>query len=437
MPSANFFDILVVVDTRLIQLYGINIIHKEKRMKRLIAYIMVLSIMMPFVRVYGDVPEVTAPSAILIDAETGKVLYEKNADEKRYPASTTKVMTGLLAVEHGKLDEIVTIGTNPPLVEIGSSQIYLVPGEQLTMEQLLYALMLESANDAAVAIAEHISGSVEEFAKLMNSRARELGATSTNFVNPNGLHNDNHYTTARDLAMIAKHAMTLEKFRAVVKEVKYTIPKTNKQEERNYITNSNKLIWEIYDRFRYEYATGIKTGYTTKAKQCLVGGAKKGDLELISVVMGAEGQNMYSDTVALFEYGFSSFQKVQILKKNQIVTTVSIKEGQEKINLLAAEDFSMILSESEKENITTEIETKAGFREPIEKGEVLGEMIVYADGKEVKKIGLLSSVAVEAEKKPSMWWLWVIAGFLLYRTIVTIYKVRRRKKYRNVTYIKR
>ncbi|HRS22494.1 MAG TPA: hypothetical protein P5510_12080, partial [Clostridia bacterium] len=114
-----------------------------------------------------------------------------------------------------------------------------------------------------------------------------------------------------------------------------------------------------------------------------------------------------------------------------------IKEGQEKINLLAAEDFSMILSESEKENITTEIETKAGFREPIEKGEVLGEMIVYADGKEVKKIGLLSSVAVEAEKKPSMWWLWVIAGFLLYRTIVTIYKVRRRKKYRNVTYIKR
>ncbi|HOM42635.1 MAG TPA: hypothetical protein PK481_03775, partial [Bacillota bacterium] len=136
-------------------------------------------------------------------------------------------------------------------------------------------------------------------------------------------------------------------------------------------------------------------------------------------------------------YGFSNFQKVQILKKDQIVTSVSIKEGQEKINLLAAEDFSMVLSESEKENITTEIKTGDGLREPIEKDEVLGEIIVYAEGNEVKKIELLSSVSVEAVKKPSLWWLWAIAGFLLYRTVVTIYKVRRRKKYRNVTYIKR
>lgn len=406
-------------------------------MKKLIASIMILSIMIPFMRVYGEVPEVTAPSAILIDAETGKVLYEKNADEKRYPASTTKIMTGLLAVEYGKMDETVTVGTNPPLVEIGSSQIYLVPGEQLTMEQLLYALMLESANDAAVAIAEHISGTVEEFARLMNSRAKELGASSTNFVNPNGLHDDNHYTTARDLSLLAKHAMTLQKFRDVVKEVKYTIPKTNKQEERNYITNSNKLIWKIYDQFRYEYATGIKTGYTTKAKQCLVGSAKKEDLELISVVMGAEGQNVYKDTVALFEYGFENFQKVDILKKDQIVTTVSVNNGEEKINLLAAEDYSMVLSESERENLRTEIETRAELKEPIRKNEVLGEIIIYADEKEVKRIELLSSVEIEAPKKSGYRWLWIIAGFLLYRTIVTMLKVRRRKKYSNVTYVKR
>lgn len=406
-------------------------------MKKLIASIMILSIMIPFMRVYGEVPEVTAPSAILIDAETGKVLYEKNADEKRYPASTTKIMTGLLAVEYGKMDETVTVDTNPPLVEIGSSQIYLVPGEQLTMEQLLYALMLESANDAAVAIAEHISGTVEEFARLMNSRAKELGASSTNFVNPNGLHDDNHYTTARDLSLLAKHAMTLQKFRDVVKEVKYTIPKTNKQEERNYITNSNKLIWKIYDQFRYEYATGIKTGYTTKAKQCLVGSAKKEDLELISVVMGAEGQNVYKDTVALFEYGFENFQKVDILKKDQIVTTVSVNNGEEKINLLAAEDYSMVLSESERENLRTEIETRAELKEPIRKNEVLGEIIIYADEKEVKRIELLSSVEIEAPKKSGYRWLWIIAGFLLYRTIVTMLKVRRRKKYSNVTYVKR
>lgn len=405
-------------------------------MKRFIIYIVIFSIIMSFIPVYGNKPTVTAPSAILIDAKTGKVLYEKNADEKRYPASTTKVMTGLLAVEHGKMSEIVTIGKNPPLIERGSSQIYLIPDEKLTMEQLLYAMMLESANDAAVAIAEHISGSVEEFAKLMNSKAKELGAINTNFVNPNGLHNDNHYTTARDLAMIAKYAMTLDKFRSVVKEVKYTIPKTNKQEERNYITNSNKLIWKTYDKFRYEYATGIKTGYTVKANQCLVGGAKKGDMEIISVVMGAEGQNIYSDTVGLFEYGFANFQNVDILKKDQIVTTVSLKEGEEKINLLAAEDLSLMLSQTEKDKVKTEIKTNNELMVPIKKGETLGEILVYVDGKEVKKIDLLSSVEIPAPKRFSFWWLWIIATFLLYRTIVTIYKLRRRR-YKNVSYVKR
>ncbi len=405
-------------------------------MKKFIVYITLLSIIMSFIPVFGDAPVVTAPTAILIDAKTGKVLYEKNADEKHFPASTTKVMTGLLAVEKGKMDEVITIGKNPPLIERGSSQIYLITDEQLTMEQLLYALMLESANDAAVAIAEQISGSVEEFAKLMNSKAKELGATNTNFVNPNGLHNDNHYTTARDLAMIAKYAMTMDKFRSVVGEVNYTIPKTNKQEERNYITNSNKLIWKTYDKFRYEYATGIKTGYTVKAKQCLVGGAKKGDMELISVVMAAEGQNIYTDTVALFEYGFANFQNVEILKKDQIVTSVSVTEGEEKFNLLAAEDFTLVLSQAEREKVKTEIKTNETIKEPIKKGEVLGAMLVNLNGKEVKKIDLLSSVEIAAPQKLNRyWWLWIIAAFLLYRTAVTIYKVRQ-KKYKNV-YIRR
>ncbi|KUO76014.1 MAG: hypothetical protein APF77_00010 [Clostridia bacterium BRH_c25] len=406
-------------------------------MKKFILYIVVLSMIMSIITVNGDSPEITAPSAILIDAKTGKVLYEKNADEKRYPASTTKVMTGLLAVLHGKMNETIIIGKNPPLIERGSSQIYLITGEQLTMEQLLYALMLESANDAAVAIAEHISGSVEEFAELMNSKAKELGAANTNFVTPNGLHDDNHYTTARDLAMIAKYAMTLDKFRDVVKEVKYTIPKTNKQEERNYITNTNKLIWKTYDKLRYEYATGIKTGYTTKSKQCLVGGAKKGDLELISVVLGADGQKVYSDTVALFEYGFENYQNVEILKKDQIVTSVSVKEGEEKINLLAAEDFSLVLSQAEQDNVNTEIKTNDTIKEPIKKGEVLGAILINVNGEEIKKIDLLSSVEIEAPvKKLSYWWLWIVAAFLLYRTVVMIYRMKR-KKYKSISYIRR
>lgn len=407
-------------------------------MKKFIVYILSLSMFMSFIPVCGksDV-SVSAPSAILIDAKSGKVLYEKNADDKRYPASTTKIMTGLLAVEHGKFDEIVTVGVNPSLVKRGSSQIYLVPGEQLTMDQLLYALMLESANDAAVAIAEHISGSVEEFAKLMNEKAKEVGAKNTNFVNPNGLHDKNHYTTPRDLALMAKYAMTLPKFRDVVKEVKYTIPKTNKQEERNYITNSNKLIWKIYDKYRYEFATGIKTGYTTEAKNCLVGGAKKGDVELISVVMAADGANIYTDTIALFEYGFANYQNIVLLKKGQITTTVPVEDSEEKINLVASEDFSLLLSESEKSKITTDIKMNETVKKPVSKGDVLGEMYFYLDGKEIKKVELLSPVELNAPKARNLWWLWVIVAFLLYRTVVTIYKTRKRKSPRTVSYIKR
>ncbi len=374
-------------------------------------------------------PAVTAPSAILIDAKSGKVLFERNADEKRFPASTTKIMTGLLAVEHGKLEEVVTIGTNPPLVERGSSQIYLIPDEQLTFEQLLYALMLESANDAAVAIAEHVSGSVEAFADLMNKRARELKAYNTNFVNPNGLHKDNHYTTARDLALIAQHAMTLPKFREVVKTVKYTIPATNKQDTRDYITNSNKLIWKTYDKYRYEHATGIKTGYTVKSKHCLVGGALKGDMELISVVLGAEGQYMYTDTMALFEYGFANYKNVSMLKKDQIVTTVTLKDAEEKINLTAAEDFHILLKNTEEEKVVTKISTRDNIVKPVKKGEALGSISFFLNDQELKKVALLSSMelSLPPAKKASNWWLWLIPAFLLYRTVVTISKLRKRR----------
>ena len=262
----------------------------------------VIAIICSFYTTWAE-PDISSPSAILIDSKTGRVLYEKECDVKRYPASTTKIMTGILCIELGSLNDIVTIGTNPSQIERGSSQIYLIPGEQLTLEQLLYAMMLESANDASIAIAEHISGSVEEFVKLMNKRAKELGANDTNFVNPHGLHDDNHVTTARDLALIAKHAMTLPKFREVVATVNYTIPETNKQPARDYITNSNKLIWKINKTYSYDYAIGIKTGYTTKAKNNLVAGALKDDMELISVVMNENStnssSNMYTNTIEL------------------------------------------------------------------------------------------------------------------------------------------
>lgn len=411
-------------------------------MKKVIALILAIIFLIPAIPAYAAGPVVTAPSAILIDAKSGKILYEKNANAKMYPASTTKVMTGILAVEYGKFDEVVTVGVNPSTkIERGSSQISLVPGEQLTMEQLLYGLMLESANDAAIAIAEQISGSVPEFAALMNAKAKALGATNTNFVNPNGLHDDNHYTTAHDLAMIAKYGMTLPKFREVVSTVKYTIPQTNKQPARDYITNGNKLIWKTADKYRYEYATGIKTGYTTKSKHCLVGGAKKGDVELISVIMGAEGSNMYTDTTSLFDYGFANYQNVDLVKKDQIVTTASVKGSDEKFNLLAADNFTTLLGNDERDKVKSDITVKENLEKPIKKGEVLGTVTYKLDDKELGKVDLLSSVELEKpvlmKKTNWTWIIYVIVIFLIYRTIITIIKRRKRRKRRNMIYVKR
>ncbi|MDD2480510.1 MAG: D-alanyl-D-alanine carboxypeptidase [Lutispora sp.] len=393
-------------------------------------------------------PTISSPSAILIDAKTGRILYEKDIDTKKFPASTTKIMTAILCLEHGNLSDIVTISDKPSLVERGSSQIYLIPGEKLTLEQLLYALMLESANDAAVAIAEHISGSAEEFAKLMNSRAKELGAQNTNFVNPNGLHDDNHVTSARDLALMARYGMTLPKFREVVSTVKYTIPETNKQPMRDYITNTNKLIWKSNKEFSLDYATGIKTGYTAKAKNNLVAGALKDGMELISVVMGENGTsditNVYSVTKELLEYGFNNFSNIGLLQKDQIVTTINLPNSNEKLNLLAAENFDLLISNDEVAKIKSNISILGDIRKPINKNQILGSISYLIDNKEIKKIDLVSSEELLLPrifpKFSFKWLLWSFVAYLLWRTIVVTSRYlrkRRRKKKTPMLYINR
>ncbi len=410
-------------------------------MKRFIATLVVLIILLTTISTYAEPPQLGAPSAILIDVETGRVLYEKNADTKRYPASTTKVMTGLLAAEYGNLDKNVTASANVVKIERGSSQIYVIPGEILTMKQLLYAMMLESANDAAIAIAEQISGSVDEFAKAMNEKAKSLGAVNTNFVNPNGLHNDNHYTTARDLALIAREGMKNPIFREAVGTFHFEIPATNKQEARPYITNSNKLIWTVKNKYKYEYATGIKTGYTSISQHCLVGGAQKDNMELISVVLADGKDFMYPDTIALFEYGFANFKKLELLKQNMIVTTVNIKNGDRKLNLLSTEDYSLVgkpeeITEIEK---TKDIKLTEGIKAPVKKGDIIGTVSFIVDGKEQKSVNLIAEEDVQSIRiidkakivsKKVKWWqvlMLFIVLFLIWRTTVTIIKAKRRK----------
>lgn len=260
-------------------------------------------------------PSVDAKAAVLMDASTGLVLYEKNPHKKEYPASITKIMTTLLALENCSLNEIVTFSHNAVFnLEYKSTHIGIDEGEQLTMEQCVYAIMLASANEVSTGVGEHISGTVKEFAKLMNSRAKELGCQDTHFANANGLHNDKHYTSAYDMALIGRAAMQNAFFRKVTATTSYTIPPTNKHKEDNPFTNHHKMLNDpVYE---YEYCIGGKTGYTTKAGNTLVTFAKKGDVTLICVVMRANGpyspKNEYTDTTSLFDWGFENFSQYGI-----------------------------------------------------------------------------------------------------------------------------
>lgn len=261
---------------------------------------------------------IIAESAIIMEASTGSVLYAKNIDDKHYPASITKIMTALLALENSSLSETVTFSHDAVFnIESGSAHISADVGEELTMEQCLYALMLKSANEVANAIGEHVAGSIDKFAEMMTNKAKELGCKNTHFVNPNGLHNDEHYTTAYDMALITRAAMKNQTYRTIAGTKRYVIPPTNKQSETRYLTNKHQMIYpNDYPQYEYQYALTGKTGYTDQAGNTLVTVAKKDGLELICVVLKSKPSyceyNQYTDTISLLDYCFENFSVYNI-----------------------------------------------------------------------------------------------------------------------------
>lgn len=331
-------------------------------------------------------PNITAQGAILIDLNSGQMLYGKNINSKFGPASTTKIMTALITLEKCKLDEKVVVGKKPPFEE--GSKIYLNEGEELTVEQLLYAMMLESANDAALALAEYIGGSKEGFAKIMNDKAAELGCKNTNFVNPNGLYDDNHYTTAYDLALIAKKAMENPKFREIVATQKYQIQATNKQPETRYLHNHNKML--AYRGYKYEGCDGVKTGYTIKSKHTFVGSATRGDMRLLVVILNDE-KPPYDDVKKLFDYGFNNFVSTKVLNKNDIISSIKINNGQDIIPVYPKEDYYITTPKSENIPVSKNIVLNQTFTK-ISKGETIG-YVELSRGQDIKiQIPLISGV---------------------------------------------
>lgn len=305
----------------------------------LLVFIYVICTMITFVAATENQEEmqIYSEAAVLIEATTGKVLYEKNMNERKYPASTTKILTAIIALEKCDLDEVATASSNAVnSIKSGYTKADIQIGEKFTIEELLNVMMVQSANEAATIIAEHISGNVSEFSKLMNEKAKEIGCKNSNFLNANGVHEENHYSTAYDMALIARYCMKNEVFRKLANMMECSLPRTEywqdeQVEEHGERTfkNTNKLLIEG-NRYYYPYAIGVKTGFTTPAKNCLISASNKDGFELIAVVLHAETTEeglsaRYLDTINLFEYGYNNYNLEDIKKEYPSVITENIK----------------------------------------------------------------------------------------------------------------
>ncbi len=347
-----------------------------------------------------------AQAAILMDATTGEIIYSKNINDKHYPASITKLMTVLLCLENCEKDEIVTFSDNAVYsIEPGSSHIAIMPDEVLTVEQCLYGIMLQSANEVSNAIAEHVDGTVEKFCEHMTQRSKELGAQNTNFVNPNGLHNENHYTSAYDMALIAKELLKYPYFKEIMASTYYEIPPTNLQSEIRYLHGQNQLL-KSSSIFYYEYCEGGKTGFTNEAGNTLVAYAKKGDTELISVVLQSTGYGEYTDTIALFDYGFNNYETKLISAENTLLGTVNVlekeddKEALDTVNGVTKENvYATIPVEYASMPIETSVNLKDSFVGNLAKGASLGTAEYSINGTSIAQAEIVSDKTVTMPEK--------------------------------------
>lgn len=364
-----------------------------RRIKKIICFLIIIFNILS-INKFCNAAEIniSAPVCVLMEYSTGKILFEKNLNKMMYPASTTKLMTAILVLEKCQLTDVATVGNSAvDSVPAGYSTAYLQKGEKLTIEQLLHVLLIPSANDAANVLAEHVGGSIANFANMMNSKAKEIGCENTNFKNPSGIHDENHYSTAYDLSLIAKHAMQFQTIKDIVQKTVYNLPKTDKYNSDNRIFYNTNLLLSHHspDDYYYPYATGLKTGYTNPAKDCIIATAKKDDLELIAVILGSEDTNgslvpKFLDYKKLFEYGFSNYSYKNIKKANSVVTKVSVlgaTEDTKNLNILVKNDINVFLENNfDINNLEPKLELDTPLVAPIKGGSTIGKITYDIDG---------------------------------------------------------
>lgn len=349
---------------------------------------------LPVVRAEGAVPGVSAASAVLMDADTGRVLYEKDSRTRRLIASTTKLMTALVALESGHdLNETVTVAREWTGAE--GSSIYLRPGEELSLETLLYGLLLRSGNDAALAIAGHCGGTVEEFVSQMNRKAGELGMTDSSFANPNGLNAEGHYSSAYDMALLGRACLKNEALAKIMSTKSITL-------DTRTFTNHNKLLW------RYEGCIGMKTGYTEKAGRTLVSAARRDGITLICVTLNDPSD--WADHAALFDYGFANYAATQLARAGEVVGQLPVSGGLSPVcPVETAEEFSAALSDDESVTVDYEL-MEAALTAPVYAGTPVGEVVYYVNSKELGRAPLTAARNVPAILVPK-------GGFHLWRSV--------------------
>lgn len=385
-------------------------------------------------------PNIEAEGVALIDATTGTVLYGKNEHKVLAPASTTKIMTALLVLENKKLDDKVTIGKKPPFAE--GTSIALKEGEIYTVNDLLHGLLLESANDCAQALAEAVAGSEENFVKLMNSKAKELGALDTHFVNASGLYEDGHVTTAYDLSLIMKEVVKNETFKKITKEPLYKFPPSNIDGTDKWVNNKNRLIF-TNDPFFYKYAICGKTGYTTLSRHTYTAAAEKDGHILILSMLNSESKNNYfPDAKKLFEYGFNNFSLVKLYSKGDEVSNYKINDDLS-VPLSITKDIYYVAKNEElkdcpsnadkvtrlKPTVTTE--TKDLSTETFHKGDILLTASIAINGKELSTVPLSSTINREYKPLSKNTNFLIIGCSLLASTLLIVlfrFNYKRRKK---------
>lgn len=411
-------------------------------MKKTLFLILIAILFLSNIHLQADAKDftsnVSAEGAILMDAETGTVLYEKNIDTPYPPASTTKLMTALLTLEKCKLDDIVKVGKNPPRVD--GSRIGIAENEETTVKDLVAGMMLMSGNDCAIALAEHMSGSIEEFANLMNKRAKELGCENTNFVNPNGLYDKNHKASAKDMALIMRELIKHDEYKEIALTFSCKTSPTTKHPNGIDLANSNQLMWKNA-KYSYKGIEAGKTGYTIDSNHSFVASASRNGQRLIVALLYDKNKTFFEDTVNLFNFGFNNFQLLKLYSKGDVISTYTSQNLN--IPLLAEKDFYYVKANDSNDTPTTTFLTDDLNVKSFYHGDKVGAASIFIKDKQLGTINLLSSVDHEikplvasamvlntfANNSPLKITIYIVVGIILFvATIMIIRKIRKKKR---------